>query len=239
MTRPIRIAVLDSGVNEAHPHVGGIIEGITVGPEGMRAGYQDTLGHGTAVAALIHYLNPEAHLAAVKIFDSRLATNVATVIQAIDWSLQNQIDVINLSLGTLNEGHRNAFREAVARTRNARAVIVSALEIDGQAALPGSLPGVIGVAETPLSSTAEYQVFESNGKLAFTAPPYPRDIPGVPRERNLRGVSFAVARISARVAHAWAELDTSGAGERDRIESFVDFYGLNLDSLRTPATTGF
>jgi subtilisin family serine protease len=239
MTRPIRIAILDSGVNEAHPHVGGIVEGVTVGPEGIRAGYQDTLGHGTAVAALIHQLNPGAHLAAVKIFDSRLATNVATVMRAIDWCLHSQIDVINLSLGTLNAGHRSAFVEAVARTRNAHAVIVSALEIDGQAALPGSLPGVIGVTETAPSSACEYQAFERNGKLVFTAPPFPRDIPGVPRERNLRGVSFAVARISARLAHAWRELDESGADKKDCPEFFAEFYGLNPDSLQIPATIGF
>ena len=32
--------------------------------------------------------------------------------------------------------------------------------------------------------------------------PYPRDIPGVPRERNLSGVSFAVANASGFVARA-------------------------------------
>jgi subtilisin family serine protease len=239
MSWPIRIAVLDSGVNAAHPHVGGVVEGVSIGPDGTCVGYEDTLGHGTAVAALIHHLNPEAQIAAVKIFDSRLATNLATVIQAIDWCLENKIDVINLSLGTLNEGHRNAFVEAVARTRDAGAVIVSAVEIDGRAALPGSLPGVIGVLETPHSSDGEYQACERNGKLVFTAPPYPRDIPGVPRERNLRGVSFAVARISARVAHAWRELDERGAGESAWAASFAEFYGLDPDSLRIPASIGF
>jgi hypothetical protein len=118
-------------------------------------------------------------------------------------------------------------------------VIVSAVEIDGQAALPGSLPGVIGVAETAPSNALEYQAFERNGKLVFTAPPYPRDIPGVPRERNLRGVSFAVARISARVAHAWRELDTRSAGESEWAASFANFYRLEPDSLRIPASIGF
>jgi hypothetical protein len=41
---------------------------------------------------------------------------------------------------------------------------------------------------------------ERFGKTVYTAPPFPRDIPGVPRERNLKGVSFAVARVSARIA---------------------------------------
>jgi hypothetical protein len=34
------------------------------------------------------------------------------------------------------------------------------------------------------------------------AAPYPRDIPGVPRERNVKGVSFAVANATAFVARA-------------------------------------
>ena len=76
-------------------------------------------------------------------------------------------------------------------------MIVSALEMNGAAALPGSLAGVIGVMEA-----AEYQVNHRYGKLVYTAPPFPRDIPGVPRDRNLGGVSFAVARVSAQIA-AW------------------------------------
>ncbi len=197
MSLPVRIGVLDSGVCRTHPHVGKIVDGITITPNGAISGYEDTLGHGTAVAAIIHHLNPEADLVAVKIFDRKLATSLPVVIRAIDWCLEHDIQVINLSLGTLNTEHRSAFEDAVARTRQAGAVIVSALEMSGAAALPGSLEGVIGVMEAD-----EYQVDHRYGKLVYTAPPFPRDIPGVPRERNLKGVSFAVARVSAQIA-AW------------------------------------
>jgi subtilisin family serine protease len=195
MSPPVRIGILDSGVCRTHPHVGKIVDGITITADGAIAGYEDTLGHGTAVAAIIHHLNPEADLVAVKIFDRKLATSLPVVIRAIDWCLQHDIQVINLSLGTLNPEHRRAFEEVVARTRQAGAVIVSALEMSGAAALPGSLAGVIGVMEAD-----EYQVNHRYGKLVYTAPPFPRDIPGVPRERNLKGVSFAVARVSAQIA---------------------------------------
>jgi subtilisin family serine protease len=197
MSPPVRIGVLDSGVCRTHPHVGKIVDGITITAAGAVAGYEDHLGHGTAVAAIIHHLNPEADLVAVKIFDRKLATSLPVVIRAIDWCLEHEIQIINLSLGTLNPEHRSAFEEAAARTRAAGAVIVSALEMNGAAALPGSLAGVIGVMEA-----AEYQVNHRYGKLVYTAPPFPRDIPGVPRDRNLRGVSFAVARVSAQIA-AW------------------------------------
>ena len=195
MSLTVRIGVLDSGVCRTHPHVGKIVDGITITADGAIAGYEDTLGHGTAVAAVIHHLNPEADLVAVKIFDRKLATSLPVVIRAIDWCLEHDIQVINLSLGTLNPEHRSAFEDAVARTRQAGAVIVSALEMSGAAALPGSLAGVIGVMEAD-----EYQVNHRYGKLVYTAPPFPRDIPGVPRERNLMGVSFAVARVSAQIA---------------------------------------
>jgi subtilisin family serine protease len=203
VNRRVRIGILDSGVHVAHPHVGGIAGGISIGPHGLAADYDDRLGHGTAVAGLIHHVNPQAELVAVKIFDSKLATSLPTVIRAIDWCLEQEIDVINLSLGTLNTGHRAAFEFAVEKAHSAAAVIVSALEMNGIAALPGSLKGVIGVLETEPGSTNDYQTCERYGKLVYTAPPHPRDIPGVPRERNLKGASFAVARISALVAEAW------------------------------------
>jgi subtilisin family serine protease len=202
LNRPVRIGVLDSGVQLAHPHVGGIAGGITVRPEGAVAGYEDRLGHGTAVAALIHHLNPDAELFAVKIFDAKLATSLPTVVRAIDWCLDHEMDVINLSLGTVNVDHRAMFELIVKRARRAGALIVSALEIDGAPALPGSLTGVIGVSETTIGSPLEYQMFERYGKPVYTAPAFAREIPGVPRDRNLKGVSFAVARISALVARA-------------------------------------
>ena len=64
MNRQVRIGILDSGVHAAHPHVGGIAGGITISPDGLVAGYEDRLGHGTAVAALIHHVNPQAELVA-------------------------------------------------------------------------------------------------------------------------------------------------------------------------------
>jgi hypothetical protein len=197
LSRPVRIGVLDSGVCRTHPHVGKIVDGITITADGAAAGFEDNLGHGTAVCAVIHHLNAEADQVAVKIFDRKLATSLRVVIRAIDWCLEHDIQVINLSLGTLNPEHRSAFESAVARAQKAGAMIVSALEMNGVAALPGSLAGVIGVVEAD-----DYQVFPRDGKLVYAAPPFPRDIPGVPRERNLKGVSFAVARVSARLAAA-------------------------------------
>jgi hypothetical protein len=222
---PVRIAVLDSGICLTHPHVGKVVDGVTITTDGVFPEFADNLGHGTAVASVIHHVNPAADLVVVKIFDRKLATSLPVVMLAIDWCLDHEIQVINLSLGTVNPEHRGAFEAAIIRTHAAGAVIVSALEIGGVAALPGSLAGVIGVMESE-----EYEVVNRYGKAVHTAPPYPRDIPGVPRERNLKGVSFSVARVSARIAGAgFTEASRTLAGapgspkrtwdEKDRAEA--------------------
>ena len=52
--RGVRVAVIDSGVNTTHPHVGEVAGGIAIDEQGIeRADYLDRLGHGTAVTAAI------------------------------------------------------------------------------------------------------------------------------------------------------------------------------------------
>jgi len=202
-SRPVRIAIIDSGVNLAHPHIGNIAGGVTITPSTTDPTYIDRLGHGTAVAALIHHRAPNAHLFAVKVFHDTLGTNLPTLLSAIDWCLDHDIDVINLSLGTANQNHRAAFEAAVARVQAKGKVLVSAAEMQNQPALPGILPGVIAVLADNTKEAGDFGVTVLHGKNVFTASPYPREIPNVPRERNLRGISFAVAHITATLANLW------------------------------------
>ncbi len=202
MKRRVRIGIVDSGVNAAHPHIGGIAGGISIDGEGSSPDYLDRLGHGTAVAALIHSLAPEAALLCARVFDRNLATSIAQVIRAIDWCLENGAGVVNLSLGTANPAHRADFVAALERVESAGAVLVSAFEIEGRLMLPGSLPGAVGVTADPECGVHRYRRVFRDGKLVFRAPPFPRQIPGVPPFRNIHGVSFAVAHISAHLASA-------------------------------------
>ena len=79
------------------------------------------------------------------------------------------------------------------RVKNSGAAIVSAFEINGRAMLPGSLAGVVAASADRDCPREEYRVDELDSKKVFRASPYPRDIPGVPCERNFNGVSFAAA----------------------------------------------
>jgi subtilisin family serine protease len=199
--RGVRIAVIDSGVHAEHPHVGGVAGGIAIDENGREHDdYVDRLGHGTAVVAAIKEKAPDAEIYAVRVFDRSLSTRLATLIAAIDWSARHAMHLVNLSLGTASAEHEEALRNAVQRAAAAGTVIVAAAEDDGVRWLPGSLPGVIAVRVDATCPRREYRVKAVDGVTVFQASPFPREIPGVPPERNLNGVSFAVANMTGFAA---------------------------------------
>jgi subtilisin family serine protease len=166
--------------------------------------YVDRLGHGTAVTAAIREKAPDAELYAVRVFDRALSTRIGNLIAAIDWASSNGMHVANLSLGTSRPEHETALRDAVDRAAGHGMVIVAARDDEGVRWLPGSLPGVVGVQLDWDCPREEYRVADVDGATVFRASGYPREIPGVPRERNLNGISFAVANMTGFVARALA-----------------------------------
>ena len=185
----MKIAVIDSGIHERHPHVGAVAASVHFTNDGIGDDPVDRLGHGTAVAAAIREKVPDAELFSVKVFDRRLAAQIGALLRALDWCRQHRMDVVNLSLGTANPEHRAPLVEALLDN----AVVVSAAHM-----LPGSLAGAVGVDADESCPRDRFRYRDG----LFLASPYPRPIPGVPPERNLQGVSFAVANMTGFVALA-------------------------------------
>jgi hypothetical protein len=189
-----RIGIVDSGVHAGHPHLGGVAGGAGIGCDD----FVDRIGHGTAVAAAIREKAPDAAIFAVKIFHDKLSAPIARLLDGIDWCVRNRMDFINLSLGTGNAAHGPLLREAVARVIGAGIVLVAAHEW-----LPGSLPGVVPVALDWDCPRGEYRTEPlAGGRMLYRASGYPRPAPGLPPERNLKGISFAVANVTGLLAVA-------------------------------------
>ena len=195
--RGVSVAVIDSGVNPEHPHVGRVAGGVRIDLSGGESDdWVDRLGHGTAVFAAIQEKAPEAEIYAVRVFDDRLRTSVRALVAAIDWAAERGVQVVNLSLGTVREDHAEVLAGAVGRLAEVGGVVVGAAEADGQRWWPGSLPGAVGVV---MDEDLPRDCVEVRDRVVAGAP-YPRPIPGVPVERNLNGISFAVANVSGMVA---------------------------------------
>jgi subtilisin family serine protease len=196
----MRVAVVDSGVAEGHPHVGRVAGGIWLTADGDTPDYQDRIGHGTAVAAAIRERAPEAELLAVRVFGTRLATTADLLARAIEWSARAGAQLINLSLGTDNAAHEGRLAEAVEVAAACGALVVAAAPDGGRRWLPGALPGVTGVVADAALPRDVVELRHTPLGAVLACSPLPRPIDGVPPERNLSGVSFAVAAATGFAA---------------------------------------
>lgn len=236
--RGVRIAIIDSGVHPDHPHIDAarLAGGVTVAKDGTVAPPEedeggvplDRLGHGTAVTAAIQEKAPDAHCLSVRVFHDSLKTTAAALIVAIDWCVDQRVDLINLSLGSTNSAHRDGFARAVERARAAGALLIAAREANDIACYPGALPQVVGVGLDWECPRECYRVEAVGESTVFVASGYPRPIPGVPLRRNLYGISFAAAQMTGFAARACEHLGTqsAGAGRCDALRALLAGEGL-------------
>ena len=222
--RGVRIAVIDSGVNLAHPHVCALTHGVVLDGSPF-ASADDEVGHGTAVMAAIQEKAPEAEYYAVKLFGAALRTSASLLVEAIEWAIQQRMDLVNLSLGTPNPERRPELEALVERAARAGVLLIAAARHgSGQPAFPGALDGVIGVEVDWDLPRHSYCAAWENGKLGFWASGYPRHLPGVAPSRNLNGISFAVANMTGFAARACQGLTNRSFGRvRESLAAAADW----------------
>ena len=198
---PVRVALIDSGVHASHPHVNGVEGGVGIDAAGQEHDdYVDRIGHGTAVAAVIREKAPAAALLSVKVFDRELAASGTALVAACEWALRHDAALVSLSLGTLNIDYEPALTTVVARMRTAGVVMIAAGPEEGADWLPGTIPGVWSVTLDWSLPREECLVRVEADRVTLRASGFPRPIPGVPPDRNLKGLSFAVANASGLLA---------------------------------------
>jgi len=208
----IRVAVIDSGVHASHPHIVGVAGGVTIGSQQEEDSFVDLIGHGTAVMAASQENAPQAEYFAVRVFQRALHASIDVIARAIQWCVEQRMDVINLSLGTANPAHVVRFTSLIAHAAEHGTIVVSAHNMNGIAAFPGSLIGVIGVGLDWNCPRNSYSCRRTPEGLEICASGYPRAILGVPKERNLQGISFAVANMTGFVARACEGLENRSHG---------------------------
>lgn len=213
----VRVAVIDSGVNPRHPHVNGVSGGIMIGLDLGVNSYTDYIGHGTAVLAAIKEKAPDAEYYAIKIYYRTLKTDIEILVRALDWAIHERMDVINLSLGTRNALHAERFSPILDRAAKQDILIVSAAETESAVLLPGSMPGVLGVALDWTCSRDTFRYTLSPSGPRWLASGYPRTLDGVAPNKNLYGVSFSVANMTGFVTRALQGLEDRSLNNVSRV----------------------
>ena len=204
--RPARIAILDSGINCDHPHIKGmgtVERGLTIGVDGVPIDdpdASDTLGHGTAVGAAILDLAPGSILHSIKVFAERLDCPFEHVLLGLEQAMAWGPDLVNLSLGTTLPTYRDRLEVLVEASSERGVRIVAPASMSGLPSYPGSLSGVEAVVEDSSCPRQEPASRQKGGRSYWFASPYPRDLPGLPRDANLSGISLATANVTGYLA---------------------------------------
>jgi subtilisin family serine protease len=202
--RGIRVAVVDTGIRMT-PETGAVVAGLSFVDER----WHDETGHGTAVAATLRSLAPDAELLAVKVFDRRLETTAALLADGIRWAAQNGAQVINVSAGARGDAGHAAIDEATREATTRGAIVVAPAADDPGGRISQPVPGILRVAADPGCRPDQLRVLGGSGD-GFAACPDSVPFAGSPSPRRPRGVSFAVARASAwvcRVRQAMPDAD--------------------------------
>ena len=204
----IKVAIIDSGIDENHPDLkNNIISSKSFVPG--NDSLEDTLGHGTMVAGEIAAngnvkgVSPKIAIASYKVFNGDDCES-SWVIKAIICAANDNMDVINLSLGTykslINKDDKatiRAYARAITYAQLKNCVVVAAsgnsskgMDIsnpfklaqelgyknDLQIFLPGGLPNVITVSATNKDDKlAAYSNYGHNVKIAAPAGDYGPD----------------------------------------------------------------
>jgi subtilisin family serine protease len=107
----VKVAVVDSGIDADHPLVGGIAGAVAVelddeAPDGVRfvdGPHADVVGHGTACAAIIKSLAPDAEIYSVRVLGANMKGRGTAFYHGIQWALDHGIRVVNMSLSSKSE----------------------------------------------------------------------------------------------------------------------------------------
>jgi len=152
----IRVAVVDSGVEFDHPALEGSVKGGVIVEYDSKAkdNYRikttnqptDAAGHGTACASIIHKIAPKAEIYSVKVLGRNMSGRAIQFAAGLDWAIENDMQVINLSLSTSLEEYFGLFHDLADQAYFKNINLISAVNNLPEPSYPSLFSSVISVA---------------------------------------------------------------------------------------------
>lgn len=211
--KKVKVAVLDSGI-DMHDE---LYTKQWIDFSDKVNGYKptDNSGHGTTVAGPIaarisgfgmEGIASEAELYSVKVLDKENTASVSTIVKALEWCIQNDMDIVNMSFGM--DSYSEILADAVKKAYDNNILMVAAAGNDvKQIQYPARFPEVLSVGS--INSKLETSEFSDNSQTDLVAPGEDvQSIAFLGSYTRGSGTSLAAAHV-AGVAAAVKSADTS------------------------------
>lgn len=206
--RIIKIAILDSGINNNHTALKGLVKSsYNAINDSLKT--QDLYGHGTAIAGIIAAkpnkenitgILPDVQLYDVQVLDEKGYGKIESVIKGIQWSIKQDVDIINMSFGFQNDSDllKAAIKEALDQ---GIVIVASAGNTFGlYTDYPAKYEGVLSISAIDVQ--LQNYSLAATGKIDFVAPGVDIPILGeINNEHIVSGTSFATAYATSVIAY--------------------------------------
>lgn len=212
----VKVAVFDTGIDTQNSDLnvaGGIsfVDGIS--------SYSDDNGHGTAMASILASLKnnkgylgvaPEIDLYSVKVLDKNGDGKYSSIIDGLQWAIDNNINIVAMSLGGIT--YSKILQEAINEAYSHNILIIAASGNRGDAEkvdFPARYKNVISVGAVDKNN--EIASFTNRGKqLDIVAPGVSIETMGLKSEsQKMSGTSAAVPHVAGIAADIWSAKKTT------------------------------
>ncbi|WP_253275512.1 S8 family peptidase [Rossellomorea aquimaris] len=224
----IKIAVLDSGINGSHEDLSGkVVNSYNALSPGKAI--SDESGHGTAIGGIIAAndneigtvgVAPDAEIYDVKVLDSMNKSNTKAVIRGIEWAINEEVDLMNMSFGLQNDIPElsNAINKAI----DAGIIVVAAsgntmgLSVD----YPAKYENVLSISA--VNKNFQRSNMSAKGKIDYAAPGV--DIYSTTSDGSydtFSGTSFAAAYFTGILALILSDNENSKNEIRKLLKPYI------------------
>lgn len=206
MSNKVSIGLIDSGLSSNHTHLMDKVVSCYDAVEKCKIDkifLNDKIGHGTACAAAIANEIDEFDLHVIKVFDDQLTTNSKHLISALKHCFSLNLDIVNISMGSLDFTYEKEINELCNRLYEEKyTLVIAAGNNTGTKCLPACLKSVIQVDGRADLSIGEIDI-DANKKIVY----------GYSGRRRLEwkdggknivdGESFLCAEVTGKVASVY------------------------------------
>ncbi|MGP4072656.1 S8 family peptidase [Piscibacillus sp. B03] len=232
----VKVAVLDTGIDASHEDLS-VAGGHSVFDDSP---YDDGNGHGTHVAGTIGALDnnvgvvgvaPDAELYAVKVLDENGSGSYAGIAEGIEWAINNDMEIINMSLGGSTSS--SVLEEYVDLAYEEGILVVAAAGNSGTflgwfdtVGYPAKYDSAIAVAAVDQNNNRAS--FSSTGDAVELSAPGVSVLSTVPGNGydSYDGTSMASPHVAGVAAQVWAEKPhLSNVELRELLNSTAQYLG--------------
>jgi subtilisin family serine protease len=205
----VRIAVLDSGIETAHPLLAGLVlaDDLAVAQEELQITAvpgrgRDVFGHGTAIAGIIHRLAPDAEIGSFRVLGEHLRSRTLIIREGVRLALERGYHILNCSFGCGREDQVLLYKDWIDEAYVLGRHIVASCNNEDylKREWPGHFPSVITVNFTLARSPGQF--FCRLGQLVeFAAAGQDLEVAWMGGGRKkVTGSSFAAPQITGLLA---------------------------------------